>query len=73
MAQVGISGYRDYLDHLEVHPDEFIALFNTILINVTGFFRDVDTWDYLRTEILPAFLAARPQSAPIRVWSAGCR
>src|SRR5687768_2454175 len=72
MAQAGISGYPDYLEHLELHPDEFIALFNTILINVTGFFRDIDTWDYLRAEILPPLLAARPPDAPVRVWSAGC-
>ncbi|MFI7540652.1 CheR family methyltransferase [Actinoplanes sp. NPDC049599] len=72
MAQAGITGYQDYLDHLELHPDEFSALFNTILINVTGFFRDPDTWDYLRAEILPPVLAARPADAPIRVWSAGC-
>jgi two-component system CheB/CheR fusion protein len=54
------SDYPDYLDHLQVHPDEFTALFNTILINVTAFFRDPDAWDYLRAEVLPALLAARP-------------
>ena len=30
------AGFTDYLDYLEVHPDEFAQLFNTILINVTG-------------------------------------
>ena len=37
---VGAADYVEYLDHLQVHPDEFTALFNTILINVTGFFRE---------------------------------
>jgi two-component system, chemotaxis family, CheB/CheR fusion protein len=55
-----------------VHPDEFTALFNTILINVTGFFRDPDAWDYLRQESLPALIAAKRPDSPIRVWSAGC-
>jgi two-component system CheB/CheR fusion protein len=72
MAQIGISGYVEYLDHLQVHPDEFTALFNTILINVTGFFRDADAWAYLSKEVLPTILSARPVDAPIRVWSAGC-
>jgi two-component system CheB/CheR fusion protein len=72
MAQVGCTEYVDYLDYLQVHPDEFTALFNTILINVTGFFRDPDAWDYLRVESLPALIAARRPDAPIRVWSAGC-
>jgi two-component system CheB/CheR fusion protein len=72
MAQVGLSDYAEYQDFLQVHPDEFTALFNTILINVTGFFRDPDAWDYLRSDILKPILATRPGNAPIRVWSAGC-
>jgi two-component system, chemotaxis family, CheB/CheR fusion protein len=72
MSQVGIRGHAEYLDHLQVHPDEFTALFNTILINVTGFFRDPDAWEYLREEVLPSLLAHRPVDAAIRVWSAGC-
>ena len=72
MAQVAVSGYPDYLDYLEVHPDEFVALFNTILINVTGFFRDTDTWEYLRAEVLGPLLATKSPDAAIRVWSAGC-
>ncbi len=72
MAQLGVTGYPDYLDRLQVHPDEFTALFNTILINVTGFFRDPDAWELVRDETLPALLASRPPDAPIRIWSAGC-
>ena len=40
MHEVGIDRFAAYQDFLEVHPDEFGFLFNTILINVTGFFRD---------------------------------
>src|SRR5919199_3185051 len=72
MSQVDITDYQDYLDYLQVHPDEFTALFNAILINVTGFFRDADAWDYLRTQVLQSILAAKPVDSPIRVWSAGC-
>jgi two-component system CheB/CheR fusion protein len=72
MNQVGAEGYADYIDQLQVNADEFVALFNTILINVTGFFRDPDAWDYLRDEVIPALLAERSPEEPIRVWSAGC-
>jgi two-component system, chemotaxis family, CheB/CheR fusion protein len=72
MAQVGVSDYSEYLDYLEVHTEEFTALFNTILINVTSFFRDAEVWDYLSAEILPSVLAAKPPDGVIRVWSAGC-
>ncbi|MBE1494262.1 two-component system CheB/CheR fusion protein [Amycolatopsis lexingtonensis] len=72
MSQVEIDSYADYIDQLQVNADEFVALFNTILINVTGFFRDPDAWDYLREHVLPALLAERSPELPIRVWSAGC-
>ena len=69
MSQAGIESYSDYLDHLQVHPDEFTALFNTILINVTGFFRDPEAWDHLRAEVLSPIIDG---TGPIRIWSAGC-
>jgi two-component system CheB/CheR fusion protein len=72
MSQVDVTEYQEYLDFLQVHPDEFTALFNMVLINVTGFFRDPDAWAYLRTEVLEPMLVARPPDSAIRVWSAGC-
>ncbi|HEV7459389.1 MAG TPA: CheR family methyltransferase [Solirubrobacteraceae bacterium] len=72
MHEVGVEGYSEYIDYLEVHPDEFEALFNTILINVTGFFRDREPWDRLESEAVPRILEAKGSDDPIRVWSAGC-
>ena len=64
--------FEDYLDYLQVHPEEFLPLFNTILINVTAFFRDSAAWKYLQQQALPRLLADKPANAHIRVWSAGC-
>ncbi|HET6909567.1 MAG TPA: CheR family methyltransferase [Mycobacteriales bacterium] len=72
MQQVSAPSYGEYLDYLQLHQDEFTALFNTILINVTGFFRDLEAWGHLRDDALPAVLAERKPSDTIRVWSAGC-
>src|SRR5262252_6602200 len=71
MQAIEIAEFDAYLDYLQVHPDEFSALFNTILINVTSFFRDAEVWDSLRTVVLPELMATR-NGGPIRVWSAGC-
>lgn len=71
MQSVEIETYSEYVDYLEVHPDEFIQLFNTILINVTSFFRDYSIWNYLAGEIIPQLTAGKVQ-ASIRIWSAGC-
>ncbi len=72
MEAVGVTKYADYVDHLEVHPEEFPHLFNTILINVTAFFRDASVWEYVATEIVPTILAAKDGDGPLRIWSAGC-
>ena len=72
IQDVGADGYLGYLDHLEVDPDEFTQLFNTILLNVTGFFRDPPVWEYLSAEVLPRLADAKAADEPIRVWSAGC-
>jgi two-component system, chemotaxis family, CheB/CheR fusion protein len=72
MQTVGADSYLGYLDHLEVDPEEFTHLFNTILINVTSFFRDPPAWEYLSAEILPKLAADKRDDEPIRVWSAGC-
>jgi two-component system, chemotaxis family, CheB/CheR fusion protein len=72
MQAVGISSYLDYVDYLEVVPEEFTHLFNTILINVTGFFRDPPAWEFVAEEVLPDILAARRPGEPLRIWSAGC-
>jgi two-component system CheB/CheR fusion protein len=72
MADVGVTHYRDYLDHLQVNPDEFTELFDTILINVTSFFRDQAAWDYLADDVVPQLLESTPKDEQLRVWSAGC-
>jgi two-component system CheB/CheR fusion protein len=72
MSAVGVHDFSNYIDYLEVHPDEFGELFNAILINVTAFFRDAETFDYIRTTLVPQILAGKDADEPIRVWSAGC-
>ena len=72
MQQVGVANYSDYIDYLEVHPDEFLPLFNTVLINVTAFFRDPAAWQVVAERILPRILESKGPDDPIRFWSAGC-
>ncbi len=69
---VGIESYSNYLDYLQVHPEEFAHLFNTIFINVTSFFRDHSAWEYISREIVPRIAVLKEANEPIRVWSAGC-
>ena len=72
LEDMGIDDYGAYLDYLEVQPDEFAFFFNTILINVTGFFRDAPAWDYFASDVVPALLNSIGSETPIRVWCADC-
>ena len=72
MQAVGVDSYERYLDLLEAEPEEFTRLFDTLLINVTRFFRDDAPWQFLAEELVPLLLKRRPAGSPIRIWSAGC-
>ena len=72
MGEVGVETVEDYIDYLELHAEEFAELFNTILINVTSFFRDSAAWEYLTAHVIPSLVAARPSDVPLRAWCAGC-
>ncbi|MHC5856335.1 CheR family methyltransferase [Nostoc sp.] len=72
MQSLTIENFEEYQDYLEVYPEEFNYLFNTILINVTAFFRDSSAWEYIAEEILPNLIRNKKNSDQIRIWSAGC-
>ncbi|MFL5826360.1 MAG: CheR family methyltransferase [Thermoleophilaceae bacterium] len=72
MEAVDVTNYAQYLDYLEVHPEEYADLFNTILINVTDFFRDKAAWDHVSAEVLPQLIEDSVNGRPIRVWCAAC-
>ncbi|TDD83402.1 PAS domain-containing protein [Actinomadura rubrisoli] len=72
MDALGLAGVEEYRDFLELEGEEFARLFDSLLINVTGFFRDPAAWQALRETVVPEMLAAKDPARPIRVWSAGC-
>ena len=72
MSDTGVKSYRQYQEYLETHPEEFPTLFDTLLINVTGFFRDPESWKFLAEEAVPEILAAKSPREPVRIWVAGC-
>ncbi|MEO8089253.1 MAG: CheR family methyltransferase [Gemmatimonadales bacterium] len=72
METVGMRSFADYLDYLQVDSNEFTRLFNTILINVTSFFRDSPAWEYVASDVVPRLINGTKARNPIRIWSAGC-
>jgi two-component system CheB/CheR fusion protein len=67
-----IEDLQTYATYLAGHPEEVQALFADILIHVTGFFRDPEAYEALKTRILPQYLKDRDPNLPFRVWVPGC-
>ena len=62
--------YYEYLQYLDVNPDEYKKLLNALTINVTSFFRDQNAWISIE-ELVVKDLVRRKKSG-IKAWSAGC-
>jgi two-component system CheB/CheR fusion protein len=72
MAQLGVKSLRDYLDQLRANPAEKNALLDTVLINVTEFFRDPQAWDVFANSVLPHLLRLKRPGETFRAWIPGC-
>jgi two-component system CheB/CheR fusion protein len=72
MEALNAEDFTAYRAYLEAQPGEYEELLNTVLINVTSFFRDEEAWGVLRSQVIPDMLAKAAEDRPIRVWSVGC-
>ena len=61
-----------YVRYLQENPQEMDLLFRELLIGVTGFFRDPDAFETLRTKAFPRLLENKPPGSSLRVWTPGC-
>jgi len=61
-----------YYDFLRDNADEAQALLGDLLISVTTFFRDGETFDILKSWVIPHILQSKDPSAVVRVWVPGC-
>ena len=61
-----------YARYLKEHPEEVQQLFKELLINVTSFFRDPESFDALKRDLLPQLLSNKPETYVFRVWVVGC-
>src|SRR5579864_3943840 len=66
------SSLRQYLKQLHESRAEIASLSEDILIHVTGFFREPDTFRALKETILPRILRNKDSGEPLRIWVAGC-
>ncbi len=72
LALCNIDSLTEYAERLEKDSDELMALRRDLLISVTSFFRDRETFDSLKKVVFSRILQGRPANETIRVWVAGC-
>lgn len=62
----------EYAHYLQSNPAEVIALYEDVLIHVTSFFRDPESFEALKKVVFPAIIKDKSPGTPIRIWVAGC-
>jgi two-component system CheB/CheR fusion protein len=72
MAFHKVGSVKDYLKILNDNPDEVGQLYQDILIHVTRFFREPESFKMLANEVFPAIWKARQGDAPLRIWVPAC-
>ena len=63
---------EQYVRRLREDPHEIEALYEDLLITVTAFFRDPETFDLLSKTVFPEILSQKRADLPIRIWVPGC-
>jgi len=71
MQFIGL-GLADYVERLRADPGEVELLFHDLLIGVTTFFRDQDTFDVVAQTVLPHLFENKGADNSVRVWVPGC-
>ena len=72
MALHRLNDLDAYVKLLQSNPPELRSLFQDLLIHVTRFFREPESFDALTAEVFPKLLEHRDQDQPIRIWVCGC-
>lgn len=67
-----IKTLKSYIEYLKDNNGEIAILNDDLLINVTSFFREHHTFQFLYDTIFPRLIKNRSPKEPVRVWVPGC-
>ncbi|MCF7790929.1 MAG: EAL domain-containing protein [Victivallales bacterium] len=69
----GYDNIRDYAEELTANSNELKTLHDDLIIGVTSFFRDEDSYQEVKIKVIPElFKIAEAQSRSLRIWIPGC-
>ncbi len=69
MRSLHLPDFHQYHDYVKKNPSELKKLLDTLTINLSYFFRNPETFAYVKDSIFPIF---RKKRGTLRFWSAGC-
>ena len=72
LAMIGVDNLDDYGQRLQEDSNELDALYSDLLIGVTQFFRDPETFSLLEQTVIPELIFAKEEGEPLRAWISGC-
>jgi len=72
MVHNRLNKIEAYVDLLRTNPSEIDSLYDDILIKVTHFFRNPESFSALKEQVIPALLRQRTLPKPVRIWVPGC-
>jgi two-component system CheB/CheR fusion protein len=72
MHVVNCATIPEYIARLNRDHDEVTRLFQDLLIRVTSFFRDNETFEVLATKVVPQLFKDKHADSTVRVWVPGC-
>jgi two-component system, chemotaxis family, CheB/CheR fusion protein len=72
MQVKNVTTLEGYIEKLKSDPDEAALLFRDLLIRVTSFFRDKETFHALAVKVIPRLFDSKMADASVRIWIPGC-
>jgi two-component system CheB/CheR fusion protein len=72
LALLNIGSMEEYRERIENDARELSTLHQDLLINVTHFFRDPESFESLKKLVFPRLVRDRRPDTAIRIWVPGC-
>lgn len=72
MQVLQLTDIDAYVGRLRTDTEEITLLFRDLLIGVTNFFRDVEAFETLETDVIPKIFEGKDNDTEVRVWVPAC-
>jgi two-component system, chemotaxis family, CheB/CheR fusion protein len=72
MTLLKMDHLGEYVSYLKENPHELKSLYHDLLIKVTSFFRDPETFEELKSTVIPRILENHTTEKPLRIWVPAC-